>query len=342
MFVTGKPPQDFADKLQKTIGAVRVDKDGKVTGTGKKYEAYRLLYNESSHTTGQANLQAYKDDGIDEYEIVAALDKATCAMCGELDGKHYPRTEAVEGENYPPFHVNCRCVAAPYIPNLDDLSSTRASRDPVTDKSAQTTAQTYDEWKAQQDKKYGAGTVDIERKKVQNETSDFKQYQGMKSALKENSPKSFADFQNLKYNNTKEWQRAKGFYTYRQKYPSASIEHYDIYHALQTLGIKKGVVLPPEKVSSYILEDSAAKDPAHIMKRMKERHITDDDVHSYVNNALVMFDQWKGARKAFYSPEGVTVVTKQDNDWVAKTAMSKYDFDEGAEKILEVVRKYVK
>ena len=134
----------------------------------------------------------------------------------------------------------------------------------------------------------------------------------------------------------------KGFYQYKAKHPTAGIEYYDIYHELQTLGIKKGVVLPPGKVSSYILEDSAAKDPAHIMKRMKERHITDDDVHDYVNNALVMFDQWKGTRKAFYSSEGVTVVTKHDDGWIAKTAMGKSDFDEDAEKILEVVKKYVK
>lgn len=158
MFVTGKPPQDFADKLQKTIGAVRVDKDGKVTGTGKKYEAYRLLYNESSHVTGQANLQAYKDDGIDEYEIVAALDKATCSICAPLDGKVYNRKDAVVGVNYPPFHVNCRCVAAPYIDAASGIDGERISRDPVTGKSVPTTAQTYDEWKAQQDKKYGAGT----------------------------------------------------------------------------------------------------------------------------------------------------------------------------------------
>ena len=166
MFVTGRPPQDFADKLQKTIGAVRVDKDGKVTGTGKKYEAYRLLYNESSHATGQANLQAYKDDGIEKYEIVAVLDKATCAVCGDMDGKHYLLSKAVEGVNYPPFHVSCRCVTAPYINDTAGISSTRVSRDSVTGKSAPTTAQTYDEWKVQQDEKYGAGTE--EYRQIQN------------------------------------------------------------------------------------------------------------------------------------------------------------------------------
>ncbi|QEY33724.1 hypothetical protein FL966_00865 [Caproiciproducens galactitolivorans] len=162
MFVTGRPPQDFADQLQKAIGAIRVDKAGKVTGTGKKYEAYRLLYNESAHAVNQAQLQAYRDDGIDEYEVIAALDRSTCGTCASFDGQHFPVKKAIEGENHPSFHVNCRCTTAPYIPDLADLSGTRISRDPVTGKTVSTTAQTYDEWKAQQDEKYAIGRNEYE------------------------------------------------------------------------------------------------------------------------------------------------------------------------------------
>ena len=342
MFVTGRPPQDFAEELQKAIGVIRVDTNGNVTGTGKKYEAYRLLYNESAHVVNQADLQAYKDDGLQEYEVIGTLDLHTCSVCQPYDGKHYPLNKAVEGVNYPSFHVNCRCTSAPYIPELADLSTTRMSRDPITGKSVETKAQTYEQWRKELDKKYDAEKMKTEQKKVENESSDFAQYRQYKSILKKDAPKSFAKFQDMKYNKPEKWQREKSFYVYKQKYPSAGIEHYDIYHELQTLGISKGIVLPPEKVSSYILEDTTAKDPTHIMKRMRERHITDDDVHGYVNNALVMFDQWKGARKAFYSSKGVTIVTRHGNDWIAKTAMSKFDFDEDAEKILEVVRKHVK
>ena len=200
MFVTGRPPQDFATDLQKAIGAVHMNPDGTPGGTGKKYEAYRLLYNESTHALNQAHLQAYRDDGLKEYEIVATLDKATCEICAPMDGKHFPVSKAVEGVNHPSFHVSCRCTTAPYIPEAAGITGTRASRDPVTGKSVPTTAKTYDEWKAQQDAKYGAGTVARERKKAQNEASDFKQYQSYRAVLKENSPKSFAEFQNLKYN----------------------------------------------------------------------------------------------------------------------------------------------
>lgn len=209
MFVTGRPPQDFAAELQKAIGAVRTNPDGTPGGVGKKYEAYRLLYNESAHALNQAHLQAYRDDGLEEYEIVATLDKATCSICAPMDGKHFPVSKAVEGVNHPSFHVNCRCTTAPYIPEAAGVTSTRMSRDPVTGKSVPTTAKTYDEWKAQQDAKYGAGTVARERKKAQNEASDFKQYQGMKSVLKDGFPKSFAEFQNLKYNKPDEFAQTK-------------------------------------------------------------------------------------------------------------------------------------
>lgn len=143
MFATGKPPQYFAEELQKAIGAIRVDVDGKVTGTGKKYEAYRLLYNESAHVNGQADLQAYQEDGLGEYEFIATLDTHTTEECREHDSKHYQVSEAVEGVNYPPLHVNCRSTTAPYIP---DLKTTRMARDPVTGKSVRNTAKNYEEW----------------------------------------------------------------------------------------------------------------------------------------------------------------------------------------------------
>nr|WP_319488485.1 minor capsid protein [uncultured Caproiciproducens sp.] len=209
MFMTGRPPQDFSTELQKAIGAVRTNPDGTPGGVGKKYEAYRLLYNESSHAVNQAHLQAYRDDGLDEYEVVATLDKATCDICSPQDGKHYPVDKAVEGVNHPSFHVNCRCTTAPYIGDLDSFSGERMARDPVTGKSIPTTAQTYGEWKAQQDEKYGVGTVDTERKKAQNEVPDFQQYQKVRSTLGENAPFPFANYQDQKYNNPEEFAKTQ-------------------------------------------------------------------------------------------------------------------------------------
>ncbi len=144
MFTTGKPPQDFAKEMQRIIG--RRDAEGNLTG--KTYEAYRLLYNESAHVSEQAKLAAYGEDGIEELEIVTTLDSKTCGDCGPRDGKRIKVKDAVEGVNIPPFHVNCRCSTAPYVAAAQgSFTRTRAARDPVTGKTVRVKAQTFEEWK---------------------------------------------------------------------------------------------------------------------------------------------------------------------------------------------------
>ena len=166
MFVTGRPPQDFAEELQKAIGAVRYDKDGNATGTGKKYEAYRLLYNEAGHAAEQAKLKAYRDDGIEEYEISTSLDQSTCSECGQMDHRHFKVTEAVEGENFPLFHIGCRCATVPYLP---DLETTRMACDPAAGKSVRVTTQSYEEWKEKYIPKPEETRYNIFRKAVHEE-----------------------------------------------------------------------------------------------------------------------------------------------------------------------------
>ena len=74
------------------------------------------------------------------------------------------------------------------------------------------------------------------------------------------------------------------------------------------------------------------------MKRMKERQITDDDVQKFVDTALFSVEQFKGTRCAFYSADGVTVLTKtkdyENIEWIVKTTWNKYDFDEKTEELL--------
>lgn len=58
---------------------------------------------------------------------------------------------------------------------------------------------TYKQWKAEQDRLHGAGTVDRVRKKRYNTSADIEQYNKYKSILGKNAPKSFAAFQEIKY-----------------------------------------------------------------------------------------------------------------------------------------------
>ena len=144
MFTTGRPPQDFAKELQRIIG--RRDAEGNLTG--KTYEAYRLLYNESSHVSEQAKLAAYEDDDIEELSIDTTLDSKTCSDCSPRDGKIVKVKDAVEGETVPPFHVYCRCTTVPHIPEAQGVfTSTRVARDPETGKTVRVKAVNYKEWR---------------------------------------------------------------------------------------------------------------------------------------------------------------------------------------------------
>ena len=73
-------------------------------------EAERLVRTETSHISNQADLAAYRDAGIEQYEFDAALDSRTCPVCGRMDGQVFDVAKAETGENLPPMHPHCRCT----------------------------------------------------------------------------------------------------------------------------------------------------------------------------------------------------------------------------------------
>ena len=126
----------IADKCQKLvaqniIAGTSIDKlTREITKQfGKNYRASakRLLLTESAYIKGQADKLTYKKLGIEEYEILATLDRRTSEICQNQDGKHYPIDDAVVGENYPPFHPHCRSTTVKYNPNT--TGRTRIARD---------------------------------------------------------------------------------------------------------------------------------------------------------------------------------------------------------------------
>lgn len=175
---------------------------------------------------------------------------------------------------------------------------------------------------------------------IRNATSDSNQYERYRKILKEDVG-TLAEFRQIKYNDSDKWEYLQGLKNYIKEYPNSSKQFYDIQEDLKGLGIKKGVVLPAEKKQAFIL--SAGKsDPYHIMHRMLERHISDDDVRGYMENAKVMFVQWNGRRQMFFSDKGVSVIAKVGDDWIYKTTWNVADFDEDSLKIMEVINKHVK
>lgn len=87
-----------------------------------------------------------------------------------------------------------------------------------------------------------------------------------------------------------------------EKIPEQWRAYYNILRDLKEEGIKQGVSLPAIPKKAYILSEGK-RDSNHIMKRMLERSITDDEIRRYVDNAKVMFSQWGGQRQMFITKD---------------------------------------
>ena len=175
---------------------------------------------------------------------------------------------------------------------------------------------------------------------LRNANRDSKLYERFRKVLGEDAG-TLAEFRQIKYNNSDKWEYLQGLRNYITEHPNSSKQFYNIQEELKSLGIKKGVVLPAEKKQAFILPEGK-NDPYHIMRRMLERQISDDDVRGYMEDAQVMFVQWGGRRQMFFSSKGVSVIAKKGDDWIYKTAWNETDFDEDALKIMEVINKHVR
>lgn len=134
MMVQGKNPQTLTKEFAKKMKS-------------KQSDAYRLLQSESSFLINQAAHDAYKEDGVETYRMLATLDSKTCGICGRLDGRVFPVAEAVVGVNMAPVHNYCRCTDVPDYGDGDMKDTTRAARDPETGKTYEVPADmTYEEW----------------------------------------------------------------------------------------------------------------------------------------------------------------------------------------------------
>jgi len=83
---------------------------------GSSYaNASRLARTELSHIYNQSTKDKYEEAGIEQYRFLTAEDETTCDECGDLDGQVFNLEDAIEGENYPPIHPNCRCTVLAVI-----------------------------------------------------------------------------------------------------------------------------------------------------------------------------------------------------------------------------------
>lgn len=66
--------------------------------------AIRLVRTESCWVMNEATVNNYKDNEIQQYEIMAFLDSKTSKICRQMDGEVIDVKDAMPGVNMPPFH----------------------------------------------------------------------------------------------------------------------------------------------------------------------------------------------------------------------------------------------
>lgn len=286
-------------------------------------------------------------DDYDLWQIVKI--GSTCPVCAALEGRVYSKSG--QNKEYPPLSLAFGKIDKS---GPDDLTNTYLNIHPNCLHSLiKYTTIGKTEKQIQRDKDFSnPGKNPITRdprtkkqvaayqEKVRNRQRlirDKRQHREYRAALGNDVPKDFAKFREMKYNNPEKFEYAKGLKKYLEQYPISDKRFYDAGNKLKKLGIKKGIPLPPVYKQAFILPEGM-RDPYHIMHRMMERNITDDDVRGYMKNAKAMFIQWGGKRQLFVGDRGMCLITKQGNDWIFKTVWSKYEYDEESVMIMEVLK----
>lgn len=209
--------QQFADAVQETVtvgimAGLRYDEMrdnllhviGQGEDEGARYRSARLVKTECAYVANQGHLMGYQAAGIEQYIYLATLDLRTSAVCRALDGQRFAVAEAQAGTNLPPMHPHCRSTTMPDMTDGELRRIQRFARDPVTDKGITVPGDmSYQEWYA----KYVEGNPQARANETaaQNRAADRRQFEQYQAVLRTNAPKNLAEFQQIKYTDSKQW-----------------------------------------------------------------------------------------------------------------------------------------
>lgn len=157
-----------------------------------------LVRTEANFFNSLAAQDSYSDADIEKYEVLATLDSRTSNICREQDGKKYKTKDYKPGETAPPFHVRCRSTTIPYFDESEYMEGEKKqSADGLIDD------MTYDKWYD----KYVTSDPErlMEEKAIRNKYADKKQYEDYRIVLGKEAPRSLAEFQQIKYNDSNKW-----------------------------------------------------------------------------------------------------------------------------------------
>lgn len=111
-------------------------------------EAERLVRTETTYMANAAEMQCYRECGVERYQYLATLDMLTSDACQALDGQIFLVSEAVPGTNMPPLHPNCRSTTVVVLDSMTRENLKRGALDPQTGEAILIPRDmTYPEWR---------------------------------------------------------------------------------------------------------------------------------------------------------------------------------------------------
>lgn len=209
-FIEGCSSSEMVVELQKAMSA-------------EAYAARRLIRTECCAVSNRASLLGYQENGTEQYQILATLDYKTSELCRSMDGKIFDSRNAKPGTNLPPFHPFCRSTTVPYWQHDEfDADETRVARNAKGEVYKVPANLTYTQWHKQHVESDPA--EQLAEQKLKNGRSDAAQYKQYRQLLGKDAPKSFDDFQNIKYTDDENWRELKSDYR-SEKYYSTHLTH---------------------------------------------------------------------------------------------------------------------
>ncbi|MFD3260848.1 minor capsid protein [Paenibacillus lentus] len=170
--------------------------------------AKRLIRTETAYVYNAASMKGYEEAGIERYQFLATLDMRTSKPCQRLDNQVFYLKDAQVSVNMPPIHPNCRSTTIPYFDDNELRERIARGLDGKTYKVPAN--MDYATWyKEHVEGKHPESEITAAQKKIRNKSQDRKQYEKVKETLGKGSPKTFAAFQQLKYNEVEKWQQTK-------------------------------------------------------------------------------------------------------------------------------------
>lgn len=104
---------DLATGLQQGVSYDKMVKQLQQRMDVGKFYAKRLVWTESAFFLNTANANAFKADGIQQYEYVAIIDDRTTKTCQSLNAEVFDFDDYKPGVNAPPMHSFCRSTIVP-------------------------------------------------------------------------------------------------------------------------------------------------------------------------------------------------------------------------------------